>query len=143
MNQHVLCTFFSLLLVYVIPASLARQPAIKALLGELTMRFSETSIGVQGSWGSSELSWTAFTSAARVADCYALFVLRASSYVIPRKDFASPQDEARFVALVREKLGGAAKLNQGSSAVMQAQALRSAQGDQIRPSARFRSRSIR
>ena len=107
-----LCFAFSLLILYGNPAMMARHPAAKATLaGEMKIRFSTTGVAVQANWGNAEVQWSAFTSAVRLGDCYALYAFKASTgYIIPRSDFASPAEDASFVALVRDKLGAAAKL---------------------------------
>ena len=102
---------FSLLLLFGVPAASVRHPAMKDLLEYgMRYRFSESSVFLRGPHGTSDLEWTAFSGVVRMGDFYALRAKGGTSFIIPRSAFASAEEEESFLALLRDKLGPAAKV---------------------------------
>ena len=101
----------SLLLLFGVPAASLQHQAMKDLLESgVRYRFSEASVFLRGPHGTSDLEWSAFGSATRMGDFYALRLRAGIAFIIPRDAFASAEEEESFLALVREKLSARAKI---------------------------------
>jgi hypothetical protein len=72
-------------------------------------RFAPEGVEVKGARGQSLLEWRAFTRAERTLETCLLHTFGGQLvYIIPRRDFASPELEETFHRLLRTKLGDAA-----------------------------------
>jgi YcxB-like protein len=102
---------YSLLLLFGVPFGSLRHQTMKDLLEYgVRYRFSDASVFLRGPHGTSDLQWSAFSSALRMGDFYALRLTAGSAFIIPQAAFASGDEERDFVALVREKLGAKAAI---------------------------------
>lgn len=75
-----------------------------ALRSEQRLCFSDREITQSALHGESRLQWAFFQRAIETPDLYLLRFRRRFGTIVPKRSFATPDDEARFRALVREHL---------------------------------------
>ena len=103
----VLVLSFSAVYPLIIIASvLSRRNRI--LFAPHTLTATHDHLADETSLAKAEIQWSAIQRVAVTRKRYFLYLSRDNAIVIPRDSFASPQEEAAFIALCRERSGRAA-----------------------------------
>jgi len=79
-------------------ARIQRDPRTK---GGFNYHITDGGIRVEGSTGSNDYNWTAFSEASEVSGAFFLFVTGALFHIIPKRCFASPEDINVFREIIR------------------------------------------
>lgn len=80
----------------------AWKKATPGLRGQQVIEFSDAGVHAQSTNSESESRWAMYTRTVQLDDLYLLGVTGNKFILIPRRAFASPDDEARFRAIVAD-----------------------------------------